>query len=302
MPPTARSLAPVLADLGGDGSVELVEGSVADAPLVDRLVADHDVVVHFAAESHNDNSLDSPVALRARATSSAPSRSSRRSAGTSKRLHHISTDEVYGDLKLDDHERFTEQTPVNPSSPLLRHQGRRRPARPRLDPLLRHPRHRVELLEQLRSPPARREVHPAPDHERPRRHPAQGLRLGPQRARLDPRRRPQRRRHRDPRAGPPRRDLPHRRRRRAQQPRDRRDGPRAHGRPDDWFDHVDDRPGHDLRYAIDSTKLRLETDWKPRYGDVRAGLEATIEWYTAHRDWWEAAKVESERTYARLGR
>jgi dTDP-glucose 4,6-dehydratase len=74
------------------------------------------------------------------------------------------------------------------------------------------------------------------------------------------------------------------------------------GKPDDWFEHVDDRPGHDLRYAIDATKLRLETDWMPRYGDVRAGLEATIEWYATHRDWWEAAKVESERTYARLGR
>lgn len=56
--------------------------------------------------------------------------------------------------------------------------------------------------------------------------------------------------------------------------------------------------------ATPSTRrsLRLETDWKPRYGDVRAGLEATIEWYATHRDWWEAAKVESERTYARLGR
>jgi dTDP-glucose 4,6-dehydratase len=66
------------------------------------------------------------------------------------------------------------------------------------------------------------------------------------------------------------------------------------GKPTDWFDHVDDRPGHDLRYAIDSSKLRAETDWRPQYGDVRAGLEATVEWYAANREWWEAAKVESE--------
>ena len=51
-----ESLEPALSN----NEVTLVEGSVADAPLVDRLVADCDVVVHFAAESHNDNSLDSP--------------------------------------------------------------------------------------------------------------------------------------------------------------------------------------------------------------------------------------------------
>ena len=55
------------------------------------------------------------------------------------------------------------------------------------------------------------------------------------------------------------------------------------GQPADWFDHVNDRPGHDLRYAIDSTKLRAETDWRPRYSDVRAGLDATIEWYQRQR-------------------
>ena len=43
------------------------------------------------------------------------------------------------------------------------------------------------------------------------------------------------------------------------------------GKPADWFEHVNDRPGHDLRYAIDSSKLRAETDWTPRYRDIRAG-------------------------------
>jgi dTDP-glucose 4,6-dehydratase len=74
------------------------------------------------------------------------------------------------------------------------------------------------------------------------------------------------------------------------------------GHPADWFEHVDDRPGHDLRYAIDATKLRLETDWRPRYDDIRAGLADTVRWYTANPDWWSAAKIEAERTYARLGR
>ena len=51
------------------------------------------------------------------------------------------------------------------------------------------------------------------------------------------------------------------------------------GKPKDAYDHVTDRAGHDLRYAIDSTKLRAETSWRPQYRDIRAGLAQTIEWY-----------------------
>ncbi len=97
-------------------SVELVEGDITDAPLVERLVADSDLVVHFAAESHNDNSLADPSAfvqtnLVGTYTLLEAVRRHR------VRYHHISTDEVYGDLELDDPARFTEQTPYNPSSP-----------------------------------------------------------------------------------------------------------------------------------------------------------------------------------------
>ena len=74
------------------------------------------------------------------------------------------------------------------------------------------------------------------------------------------------------------------------------------GKPADWYDLVSDRPGHDLRYAIDSTKLREETGWTPRYRDIRAGLEQTIAWYRSHEDWWCGAKESAEATYARLGR
>src|SRR5680860_120589 len=96
--------------------IEFVHGNVADADLVDRLVADTDAVVHFAAESHNDNSLDDPwpfMESNIIGTYRLLEAVRRRHV----RLHHISTDEVYGDLELDDPSRFTEQTPVNPSSP-----------------------------------------------------------------------------------------------------------------------------------------------------------------------------------------
>jgi dTDP-glucose 4,6-dehydratase len=96
--------------------VELVEGDVADAALVDRLVAPVDAVVHFAAESHNDNSLADPspfVQTNVLGTFSVLEAVRRHDV----RLHHISTDEVFGDLPLDDPGRFRETTPYNPSSP-----------------------------------------------------------------------------------------------------------------------------------------------------------------------------------------
>jgi dTDP-glucose 4,6-dehydratase len=83
---------------------------------VDELVTAHDVVVHYAAESHNDNSLHDPrpfldTNIIGTYTLIEAARKH------NKRFHHISTDEVYGDLELDDPERFTENTPYNPSSP-----------------------------------------------------------------------------------------------------------------------------------------------------------------------------------------
>ena len=106
----ALSLAPV------QGEVELVVGDVADAAVVDRLVARVDAVVHFAAESHNDNSLSDPSPfLTTNVVGTYTLLEAVRRHGT--RYHHVSTDEVFGDLALDDPARFTESTPYNPSSP-----------------------------------------------------------------------------------------------------------------------------------------------------------------------------------------
>ncbi|MFB6398510.1 hypothetical protein AAFH96_36385 [Polymorphospora sp. 2-325] len=73
-------------------------------------------------------------------------------------------------------------------------------------------------------------------------------------------------------------------------------------RPRDWFDLVDDRPGHDLRYAIDPGKLRAELDWKPVYTSFRDGLAQTVAWYRANEAWWRPKKEQTERRYAELGR
>jgi len=58
------------------------------------------------------------------------------------------------------------------------------------------------------------------------------------------------------------------------------------GKPDSLITYVADRKGHDLRYAIDSSKICNELSWKPEV-DFNEGLEYTIEWYLNHRGWWE---------------
>jgi dTDP-glucose 4,6-dehydratase len=97
-------------------AINFVEGDILDAELVDELVAEQDLIVHFAAESHNDNSLKQPllfVETNVLGTGNLITAAVRHDV----RFHHISTDEVFGDLALDSRERFTEETPYNPSSP-----------------------------------------------------------------------------------------------------------------------------------------------------------------------------------------
>jgi dTDP-glucose 4,6-dehydratase len=95
--------------------IRLVEGNLTDEALVDRLVAESDAVAHFAAETHVDNSLHNPAPfLRSNVVGTFTVLEAVRRHGT--RLHHVSTDEVYGDLPLGSSARFTAETPYNPSS------------------------------------------------------------------------------------------------------------------------------------------------------------------------------------------
>jgi dTDP-glucose 4,6-dehydratase len=291
----AANLAPV-AD-----RVELVQGSVADAELVDGLVADSDVVVHFAAESHNDNSLDDPwpfVETNVLGTYQLLQAVRRHDV----RLHHVSTDEVYGDLELDDPDRFTEQTPYNPSSPysaskasadlLVRAWVRSFGVQATLSNCSNNygpfqhvekfiPRQITNILQGVKpklygqGTNVRDWIH-VDDHNDAVVTIVEQGRLGETYligadGELDNRR-----------VVEVLLELM--------------------GKPADWYDLVTDRPGHDLRYAIDSGKLRAETGWEPRYRDVRAGLAQTVQWYRENEDWWRAAKEGAEATYQRLGR
>jgi len=68
------------------------------------------------------------------------------------------------------------------------------------------------------------------------------------------------------------------------------------GKPQTLIRHVEDRPGHDRRYALDAAKIQGELGWKPSVS-LEEGLRSTIAWYRDHRDWWERTKRGEYRNY-----
>src|ERR1700741_3207967 len=105
-----ESLAPV------EDRIRLIQGDISDVELVSKRVAEADAVVNFAAETHVDNALADPEPfLHTNVVGTFTVLEAVRAHRV--RMHHVSTDEVYGDLELDSEQRFTESTPYNPSSP-----------------------------------------------------------------------------------------------------------------------------------------------------------------------------------------
>ncbi len=281
-----------------------VEGDICDTELIDRLVAETDIVVHFAAESHNDNSIRDPkpfVDTNVIGTFTILEAVRKHD----KRLHHISTDEVFGDLELDDPNRFTEDTPYNPCSPYSA-------TKAGSDHLVRA---------WVRTFGVKATISNCSNNYGPRQHiekfiPRQITNI------LS--------------------DIKPKLYGTGEQVRDwihvddhneavhliidkspmgetwiiGADNDHVNnkaviemicdlmGKGADWYEHVNDRPGHDLRYAMDSSKLRRELGWEPRYTDqngMETGLLQTIEWYKNNQDWWKAEKSSVEASYAKQG-
>ena len=281
--------------------IEFVEGDICEHSLIDELVAASDTVIHFAAESHNDNSLRDPSAfVHSNLVGTFALLEAVRKFD--KRLHHISTDEVFGDLQLGGTDAFTETTPYNPSSPYSA-------TKAGSDHLVRA---------WVRSFGVRATISNCSNNYGPYQHiekfiPRQITNiLTGQPAKLYG-------------TGAQVRDWIH--------VDDHNDAVLAileRGRIGETYNigasspgsahvtnkqvieticelmggeyvHVADRPGHDQRYTMDATKLRRELGWAPKHTDLRSGLEQTIAWYTDNRWWWEDGKAGIERGYAERG-
>jgi dTDP-glucose 4,6-dehydratase len=283
-----------------ESRLTFVQGDIADPDVVDGLVADSDVVVHYAAESHNDNSLHDPRPFLD--TNIVGTYTLLEAARRyDRRFHHISTDEVYGDLELDDPARFTESTPYNPSSPysstkagsdlLVRAWVRSFGVRATISNCSNNygpfqhvekfiPRQITNVIRGIRprlygkGENVRDWIH-AEDHSSAvltileKGEIGETYLIG------------------------------------ADGEKNNKDVVELilelMGEPIDAYDHVTDRAGHDLRYAIDSTKLRAELGWEPRFRDFEAGLADTIRWYRDHESWWSASKDGVEAFYASKG-
>ena len=284
--------------------INFVTGNICDRELMDKLVSETDIVVHFAAESHNDNSLRDPwpfVETNIIGTYTILEAVRKHD----KRLHHISTDEVFGDLELDDPNRFTEETPYNPSSPysstkagsdhLVRAWIRSFGIKATISNCSNNygpyqhiekfiPRQITNILSDIKpklygtGEQVRDWIH-VDDHN-------SAVHLIIDKGTLG----------------------------------DTyiigADNDHVNnkaviemicelmGKPRDWYEHVNDRPGHDMRYAMNSTKLREELGWQPEYTDqngMQDGLKQTIEWYDQNREWWQADKRSVEDIYAKQG-
>ena len=287
--------------------VELVVGDIMDKELIDRLASKADAIVHYAAESHNDNSLNDPSPFIY--TNFVGTYTLLEAARKyDLRFHHVSTDEVYGDLPLREDlpghgelpgEKFTEDTKYNPSSPYSS-------TKAASDLIVRA---------WIKSFGVKATISNCSNNYGPYQHiekfiPRQITNIL---SGIKPKLYGN---------GKNVRDWIHTNDHSSAVWTILNDGKigetyliGANGEknnkevlelilkemhmPNDFYDHVTDRAGHDLRYAIDSTKLYKELNWKPKYTNFEEGLRQTIQWYIDNQEWWEHEKDEVEAKYAK---
>ena len=284
--------------------IDFVEGDIADPATVEPLVAAADAVVHFAAESHNDNSLRDPSPfLYTNVVGTFTLLEACRKHDT--RLHHVSTDEVFGDLEIGADTKFSEHTAYAPSSPysatkagsdhLVRAWVRSFGLRATISNCSNNygpyqhiekfiPRQITNILsghtpklygtgEQVRD-----WIH-VDDHNEAVLAILERGRIGETYN-----------------IGADQEDINNKQ---VIELICEIMGHTRNGRA--LYEHVADRPGHDQRYAMDATKLRHELGWTPRFTDIRAGLEGTIAWYRNNEGWWKPEKEDVEARYKQQG-
>ncbi len=267
---------------------EFVHADIADLAAMEQTLRAHaiDVVVNFAAESHNSYAITNPGAFfRTNVVGTQTLCEAARRVGVA-RFHHISTCEVYGDLALDSDEQFSETSPYRPRTPYnAAKAGGDHAVRAYFETFelpititncannygpFQFPEKVIPLfvthalddepLPLYASTQNRREWIHAIDHCR-----AIDMVL------------------RDGRVG----ETYHVGTGVERSIEEIADGVLAAlGKPQSLKKIVPDRPGHDRRYALDWTKIRDELGWKPTV-EFEQGLSDTVQWYADNREWWE---------------
>lgn len=286
-----------LADIAEHPNYRFVQGDIGNAELVDRLARGADAIVHFAAESHVDRSIFGPAAflhtnIHGTFVLLEAARKHR------LRFHHISTDEVFGALGLDDRRKFREETPYDPRSPyaaskaaadhLVRAYGNTYGVAvtitncsnnygPYQHPEKFVPRLITNLLDGGTAKVygdglyVRDWLH-VEDHCRAIECVLERGRIGETYL-----------------VGGLMDDL--------NNLAVTKHVLAALGLREDRIEYVADRPGHDRRYAVDWTKIQRELGWQPELSFIE-WLSATVGWYREHEAWWRPLKEEAERMYA----
>ncbi len=300
-----------LRGLRGPGRHTLVEGDIRDQALVERILREHDVdtLVHFAAESHVDRSILGPQAfVETNVLGTQVLLDAARAVWGDRqdvRFHHVSTDEVYGDL-APDAPAFTEETPYAPSSPYAAskaasdHLARAAHRTFGLPVTITNcsnnygPRQYPEKLIPvvITSALAGRPIPVYGDGRQVR----DWLHVDDHCAavwRVLEAGTPGRTYNVGGEAEVENRDLVARLCALLDRLAPDR-GPVPHG---SLVTSVTDRPGHDRRYAVDVGRIRSELGWAPAHS-LAEGLEETVAWYLANGAWLDAVREERERREA----
>jgi len=279
-----------LTDLEENERYHFEKGNIADYKRISNLVAGMDVIVNFAAETHVDRSLSDPGSfLKSNVSGVFTILEAMRKRNPGARLVQVSTDEVYGDIAEGS---FTERDALKPSSPYsaskaasdmfvlayARTYG--------LDAMITRctnnygpcqfpekliPKTILRASMSLRIPiygsglNVRDWIHVL-DHcraiERVLDSGVKGqvynVSAGDEKTNLEV----------------------------------VRDILRIMGKDDGLIEFVEDRPGHDVRYSLDSSKIREELEWEPMQS-FEKGMEDTVRWYMEHEDWWRPMVKEN---------
>ncbi len=286
-----------LKEFNGKSNYQFVEGDIGNPDLVDELTKDVDLIVHFAAESHVDRSIDGPAVFVE--TNIVGTQVLLDAAVENKvgHFHHISTDEVYGSLDLDSDDKFNEKTKYDPRSPYSA-------SKAAADHLVKAYFHTYDLPITITNCSNNYGPYQYPEKFIPRMvtslieggkiyiwgdgkyvrdwlfvedhcraidlvvkqgRPGETYCVGGQTADVS------------------NLELA-------------KKVLKVMDLGEDRLEFVKDRPSHDRRYAVDWSKIKQELGWEPEM-DLEEGLAETIDWYEENKEWWKKLKEEAEAFY-----